>query len=209
MRRLAVFFSYLLHPVFMLTYVTAFFIFTENHFSYFMSPAKKYFLLGAVFIFSVSLPLLNVLILKRMGYIKSVSMSGASERFMPYISAIVLHSGLLYILYDLDIPFFFKFLVIVSIVVLALVFICNFFVLISAHLAAIGGCFGILAFYEFIAFMPSLWPLCICLAVAGLAGYARLYLQAHRPKEVYLGFTTGFLSSLVALYLLTYLNIFR
>jgi len=206
MRSLATFISFLLHPVFMLTYIVSFFIFTENYFSYFMSPAKKIFLLAAVFIFSVALPLLNVAILKRFGYIKSVYMSGSAERFMPYVSSIVLHGGLFYILHDLDIPFFFKFIIIASLSVLITQFICNFFTRISMHAAAMGGCLGILVFYEYISFAPVLWPLCVCLILGGLVGFSRLYLEAHTPKQLYLGFTAGFASSLLCLILLLMIN---
>jgi len=206
MRSLAVFFSYLLHPVFALTYIVAFFAFTENYFSYFMSPAKKIFLLAAVFIFSVALPLLNVAILKKMGYIKSVYMDQSAERFMPYISSLVLHGGLLYILHDLDIPFFFKFMIISSIVVLLTLFIANFFTKLSAHSASAGGCLGVLVFYEFISFAPALLPVCVCFILCGLVGFARIYLRAHTPKQVYWGFGAGFISSVLCLFLLTYLN---
>jgi hypothetical protein len=206
MRSLAVFLSYLLHPVFMLTYVMSFFIFTENYFSYFMTPAKKIFLLVAVFIFSVALPLLNVALLKRLGYIKSFYMKESAERFMPYVSSIVLHSGLFYIIHDLDIPFFFKYLVITSVSVLVVLFIVNIFTKISAHVTSLAGCFGILVFYEFISFAPVLLPLCVCLFICGLAGFARLYLQVHTPKQVYLGFVTGLASSVLCLILLLYIN---
>ncbi len=207
MRSLAVFFSYLLHPVFALTYITAFFIFTENYFSYFMSPAKKIFLLSAVFIFSVALPLLNVVILKKLGYIKNSHMNHSSERFMPYISTIVLHSGLLYILHDLDIPFFFKYIIIASVAVLFAVFIVNFFYKISAHAASMGGGLGILAFYEYISFAPTLWPLCLIVLLGGLVAFSRLYLQAHSPKEVYTGYISGFASSLLCLVFLLYIKV--
>lgn len=206
MRSLALFLSYLLHPVFALCYITAFFLFTENYFSFFMSPAKKIFLLSAVFIFSVALPLLNVAILKRLGYLRSVQMDNTSERFMPYISSLVLHAGLLYILHDLEIPFFFKFIIIASIAVLATLFVCNFFVRLSAHAAGWGGTLGILAFYEYISFAPMLWPLCLSIVLGGLVCFARLYLQAHSPKQVYTGFIAGFSGSVLCLTLMLYIN---
>jgi hypothetical protein len=206
MRSFSVFLSYLLHPVFTLTYVTTFFLFTENYFSFFMSPAKKIFLLSAVFIFSVVLPLLNITILKRLGYLKSVQMDQTSERFMPYVSSLVLHAGLLYILHDLEIPFFFKFIILASIAVLAVLFICNFFLRLSAHAAGWGGVLGIIAFYEYISFSPMLWPLCATILLAGLVCFARLHLQAHSARQVYTGFIAGFSASVLCLALMLYIN---
>ncbi len=206
MKPLAVFISYFLHPVFMLTWLTAFFVFSENYFSYFMSPAKRILLLSAVFIFSVVLPLLNTFLLKKLGYIKNIYMNTSAERTMPYISSLVLHIGLLYILHDLAIPYFFKYIIVTSIFVLAFLMIINFFSKISAHTTVIGGCFGVICFYEFISFQPLLLPLFICLILCGLSGFARLYLQAHTPRQVYTGFATGLLTSVLCLFLLIYIN---
>jgi hypothetical protein len=206
MRSVAVFLSYLLHPVFMLTWLTSFFIFTQNYFSYFMSPSKKIFLLAAVFIFSVVLPLLNTFILKRFGFIKDVYMNTSNERFMPYVSSLVLHLGLLYIIHDLAVPFFFKYLILSSVAVILSLLIINFFTKISAHATSAGGVFGVICFYEAISYSPVLLPICVCLAVCGLAGFARLYLQAHTEKQVYAGFVTGAVSSVLSLILLMISN---
>lgn len=206
MRSLALFVSYVLHPVFMLTYVTAFFLFTQNYFSYFMSPAKKIFLLAAVFIFSVALPLFNVALLKRMGYVKSLQMNDSSERFMPYVSTLILHAGLLYILHDLDIPFYFKYMIVASIAVAATTLTCNFFTRISAHAAGGGGLLAIVVFYEFISYSPELLPVCVTLGLCGLLGFARLYLRAHEPRQVYSGFAAGFASALLCLIVLLLVN---
>src|ERR1035437_7044877 len=183
----------------MLTWLTSFFLFTQNYFSFFMSPAKKIFLLAAVFIFSVILPLLNTFLLKKFGYIKSVYMNTSTERFMPYVSSLVLHAGLLYIIHDLAVPVFFKYLIITSVSVILTLLLINFFTKISAHATAVGGLFGVICFYEFISYKPLLLPICICLVIGGLSGFARLYLQAHTEKQIYKGFATGLLSSLLCL----------
>jgi hypothetical protein len=206
MRAIAVFLSYVLHPVFMLTWLTAFFVFTQNYFSYFMSPAKKIFLLAAVFIFSVALPLLNTVILKKFGYVKSIYMNTAGERLMPYVSSLVLHLGLLYILHDLAVPVFFKYLILSSVMIILSLVVINFFTKISAHATSAGGLFGVICFYEFISYQPVLLPICICLALCGLSAFSRLYLQEHTEKQVYGGFATGLLTSLVSLFLLLLSN---
>jgi hypothetical protein len=206
MRSIAVFLSYILHPVFMLTWLTAFFVFTQNYFSYFMSPAKKIFLLAAVFIFSVVLPLLNTVILKKFGYIKSVYMNTSNERFMPYVSSLVLHMGLLYIIHDLAVPTFFKYLIVTSVVVILSLLLINFFTKISAHATSAGGLFGVICFYEFISYEPILLPVCLSLVFAGLSSFGRLYLQAHSEKQVYSGFLAGMFSSLLCMFLLLYSN---
>ena len=167
---------------------------------------KKLFLLSAVLIFSVVLPMLNVFLLKKLGYIKDIENHEAGERSIPYLSTITLYAGLIYILHDLSIPGFYKQLILVSLIVMALDFLINFFTKISAHTSAIGACFGVVYFYEFISTAGDVKPVCVCLGLAGLIGFSRLYLQAHSPKQVYLGFVVGLLSSIACLTLLLFIN---
>ena len=206
MNKLVNLISYIFHPMFMLTYLTAYFLYTNNYFAFFMSPAKKLFLMGAVIIFSVILPILNMALLKKLGYIKSMQAKQANERFMPYISTITLYVGLIYILHDLAIPYFFKQLIIVSVVVIGIDFLINFFTKISAHTSAVGGCLGVIYFYQYISTSGDIKPVCLCLLVAGLIGFARLYLNEHTPKQVYGGFIVGLLSSIASLTLLFLVN---
>jgi membrane-associated phospholipid phosphatase len=206
MRNIAVALSYILHPVFMLTYLTSYFLFSVNYFSYFMSPVRKLFLLSAVFIFSAILPLLNTFALKKLGYIKNLHMSEPTERLLPYISTLILNSGLLYVLHDLPIPFFYKYLIIVSIAVLAVLLLLNFFLKVSAHTMVMGGCLGVLLFYEYVFYSSNSLVLCICLFLAGLTGFARLFLGAHKPVQVYTGYIAGLLTGILCLFLLTLFN---
>jgi membrane-associated phospholipid phosphatase len=206
MNKLVKLISYIFHPMFMLTYLMAYFLFTDNYFAFFMSPAKKIFLMGAVVIFSVILPILNMALLKKLGYIKSMQAKQANERFMPYISTITLYVGLIYILHDLAIPYFFKQLIVVSVVVIAIDFVINFFTKISAHTSAIGGCLGVIYFYQCISTSGNVTPVCLCLFIAGLIGLARLYLNAHTPRQVYAGFMVGLISSIACLTLLFLIN---
>ena len=98
MKRLAYSISYLFHPMFMLTYLITYFLFTDNYFAFFMSPVKKLFLLSAVIVFSIILPLLNMILLRKLGYIKTMHANQKNERMMPYLSTITLYIGLIYIL---------------------------------------------------------------------------------------------------------------
>ncbi|HTA62428.1 MAG TPA: phosphatase PAP2 family protein [Bacteroidia bacterium] len=206
MKKLANLISYLFHPIFMLTYLTAYFLFTNNYFAYFVPPVKKLFLMAAVVVFSVLLPLLNMVLLKKMGYIKDMQAHQSSERLMPYVSTLTLYIGLLYILHGLSLPYFFKQIILVSLLVIAADFIINFFTKISAHASAIGGCLGVIYFCEFFSTSANIIPLCICLGIAGLICFARLYLNEHSPKQVYAGFAVGLLTSLACLTLLLFVN---
>ena len=207
MKRLAYSISYIFHPMFMLTYLVTYFLFTDNYFAFFMSPVKKLFLLSAVIVFSIILPLLNMVLLRKLGYIKTMHAKQSTERLMPYLSTITLYVGLIYILQGLAIPYFYKQIILVSVIVIAVDFIINFFTKISAHASGIGGSLGIIYFYQFIFTAGDIKPICICLFIAGLIGFARLYLNEHTPKQVYGGFVIGLLASVACLTLLLFVNL--
>jgi len=207
MKKLADTISYVFHPVFMLTYLITYFLFTDNYFSFFMSPVKKLFLIGAVLVFSVILPFLNMVLLRKLGYIKSMQAKQSNERLMPYLSTITLYVVLIYILHDLAIPYFYKQIILVSVIVIAIDFILNFFTKISAHASGIGGSLGVIYFYQLISTNGDIKPICICLLIAGLIGFARLYLHEHTPKQVYAGFLVGLLASVACLTLLLFVNL--
>jgi membrane-associated phospholipid phosphatase len=158
-------------------------------------------------VFSVILPLLNMVLLKKMGYIKNMQANQKKERFMPYLSTITLYIGLIYILQGLAIPYFYKQIILVSIIVIAIDFILNFFTKISTHASGIGGSLGVIYFYQFISTNGDIKPICFCLLIAGLIGFARLYLHEHTPKQVYGGFIIGLFASVACLTLLLFVNL--
>lgn len=207
MKKLAYSISYVFHPMLMLTYLITYFLFTDNYFAFFMSSVKKLFLLSAVIVFSVFLPLLNMILLRKLGYIKTLHAKQSKERLMPYLSTITLYVGLIYILQGLAIPYFYKQIILVSAIVILIDFIINFFTKISAHASGIGGCLGVIYFYQFVSTAGDIKPICFCLVIAGLIGFARLYLHEHTPKQVYSGFLVGLLASLACLTLLLFVNL--
>ena len=206
MRTLANIISYVFHPMFMLTYIMAYFLYSNNYFAFFVSPIKKIFLMSAVVVFSVILPILNMVLLKKLGYVKSMQANQANERFIPYVSTITLYLGLIYILHDLSIPYFFKQLILVSLIVIAVDFLINFFTKISAHTSAIGGSLGMIYFYQYISSNGDIIPICVCFLIGGLIAFSRLYLNQHTPKQVYTGFTMGLLTSIACLTLFLIVN---
>ena len=62
-----------------------------------------------------------------------------------------------------------------------------------------GGLVGALAGLGVVLPTNMLPWLSLGLLIAGLVGYARLQLNAHQPKEVYVGFFTGFFCEYLAI----------
>jgi membrane-associated phospholipid phosphatase len=85
-----------------------------------------------------------------------------------------------------------------------LVTVITFFFKISAHTTGTAGVLGCLIAIH-LKYIDSMlfWPIVVALVLHGIVSSARLYLNTHDPKEVYLGAVLGFVVNFGAIYLLT------
>ena len=72
---------------------------------------------------------------------------------------------------------------------------------ISAHMIGIGGIIGLVFTLAFLYHIDTMGYLMLAILLAGLAGFARLSLNVHTPKQVYLGFLLGFSTTLLTIFL--------
>ncbi|MBS1647422.1 MAG: hypothetical protein JST67_08795 [Bacteroidetes bacterium] len=186
--------SFVFHPIFMLSYVVVYFTFSNTPVAHFIPLREKNILLALTLLFSVIIPLLNIFILKKIGFLHDFKMQEAKQRIVPYISTMMLYFGLVYLFDNMHAILLFKQIAMVSLCIVFVDFVFNFFIKISAHASAIGGCLGIFYYYEKIfSINETLTTICGCLLLFGIVGSARLYLEAHTPKQLYAGFFIGFL----------------
>lgn len=147
---------------------------------------------GANFI----VPMLLVLLLKKMGLIQDVGLNGRKERFIPYVITIICMSGTGIFLYakmaPLWVAMFFAGGALAGLVNL----IVNFWWKISAHAAGIAGIVAMLI--QITKEGPTIgsmtWWIVGSIIVAGLLGSARIWLGRHTLMQVLAGTAVGFLS---------------
>lgn len=158
-----------------------------------------------IFCFTFVLPAINLILFKYFGNISSLLMETRQERIVPF-TFISLTYILVTFLFFFKLPFsdsFNKLMIVVTLLVVSAT-IATFFAKVSVHSLALWGLLGVLL------------PLCrasegmtmvlvtgLVFVVAGVVMSARLYLDAHTPKEVLAGSAIGFavgLSSMVVLY---------
>lgn len=190
---IARFISYLFHPLLMPSYGFLIVFFTKNYISLFTPINFKLYVLGVTFLFTFLLPLLNALILFKLGKIKSLSMNNASERSMPYLGAVIYYFALYYLLdhSEVIIPLF-KALILGAAASVTLTFLINFKWKISAHMTGVGGVAGAVLGIFYRLQIDMLLILLVIIFVSGIIAYARLKLRAHSPTQVYTGFLVGF-----------------
>lgn len=141
------------------------------------------------------IPMITILGLRLSGTLKSIHMADLKDRATPFTITSIYYLLTVYLLYEqrqFD-PILWQVLGIItlSIVILTLV---TFYWKMSAHMTGMGGLIATVLFLglKFPAFQP-LYYLLSSLVLAGLVGTVRLYLEAHKPIEIYVGLLFGFI----------------
>lgn len=185
--------SYVFHPLLMATYgcIIVFFGLSNSIYFIFTPLRVKMVITLTVLAFTFLLPVLNLLILYKMNYISSLKIDNGKERTFPLLITAFCYFGLFYLVYDFNIWPAIKLFILGGGICIFFATIINLWWKISAHMIGIGGMFGTLLALSLFLQMPIFMALSACILIAGCIGFARLYLKAHNPAQVYTGFAFG------------------
>ncbi len=197
----AQFISYIAHPGLMpLVGVVFVLLLTPQY----IDQAVFFIALLYVFLGTYLFPFILILVLRKIGLLNSLHMQNASERRLPYVTA-----GLFYFitsqsLRNFPIPDSISAYLLSGVIIL---FVCLLFlskIKISIHMAGVGALLGLAIYTSYSFGLQFLLFIAALVLLAGLVGTSRLFLKAHTPSEVYIGFFLGLLTSLGSLtYLLS------
>lgn len=183
--------STLLHPIVVPTIgVMLYFLVTPLNFI----KEQRFYILSLVFIITYLVPLLILIIFKRLKVIKSYKVETIKERKLPVLLMIFLFFLLaqsmnnLY-LKDLALLFY------STCLGLFVIFVFFYFQKkISIHLLSLGTALGFFLTLSITYEQSFLLEVIGIILISGLLGSSRLYLKAHTHKEVFSGFFVGILS---------------
>ncbi|MCD6068611.1 MAG: putative rane protein [Bacteroidetes bacterium] len=208
---LATVISYIFHPLFVAAYGFSILLFTKNYFSYFFPLNVKLLLLAMTISFTCFLPVFNLYVLKRLKLITSLYLDNGKERTFPYVITSMFYLGMAYLIRDFHIPGIYISFLVGAAATILLTAIINLKWKISAHMMGIGGLAGSILAVSLILGQNFLMWFCFIILAAGLTGFARLELNAHTPKQVYVGFSLGMLTTfflLIGAYIINLHTIF-
>lgn len=195
------FLSYLLHPLFIPAYVTAFllwwhpFAFTGAH------QGEKLRILLSVIVNTTMFPAVVVALLKQLGFIESIQLESQKDRIIPIIASMTFYFWAFYVSKNIPgiSPLLTHFLLgtfLSSILTLLL----NIKMKISLHAIAAGG----LALFMLIHSLDGTRTMGLFTAIACLLSalmlMARLWSSNHTQSEIYMGWIAGALSMWIAFY---------
>jgi hypothetical protein len=192
--------SYVFHPLFIPVYLLLLIVKTQSYlFAAFSGWQKTLFIIrfGVIYIM---FPLVSVLLLKALGFIKSIHLKTQRDRIIPYVVCMIYYWWMWYVLYNQ--PEFPKDCVILSLTIfLASVggLMANIRMKVSMHAMAAG---VMAAFVMLLGFSEDVnFGVYISLSIllAGIISTARLIDGNHTTKEIYWGLFIGIFSLLISI----------
>ncbi|ALI98727.1 hypothetical protein [Rufibacter tibetensis] len=193
--RFATVLSVLFHPLLLPTYLFSLLLYylPPEVFSY--PPEGRRLIVLLVFILTFLLPVFGTLLMQQAGLISSITLDDRTDRRWPLLIAATCYTVLTVVFYQIS--FFDNLFFLIMAVITASVYatlVINQFWKISAHSIGVGGTLGILVLLH--GWLPEgylLYPVTVGCVICGAVIAARLALGAHNSKQVYTGFSLGFL----------------
>jgi len=183
--------SAVFHPLLMTTYL---FLLLTYFLPVILQPAQPSpWIILLIFVTTFALPAVNFLLLRLTGSIRDLTMPHRHQRILPFIfiSAIYVFVTVMFY-WKFPIPNLLRLMMIVSAMVVFAT-VVTFFYKISVHSLAMWGAVGMMLPMNKVSEVGSLLiPTVIVIVIAGLVMSARLALDAHTPREVLVGSTSGF-----------------
>jgi hypothetical protein len=191
--------SFIFHPLFIPSYITAFILYADPYAFAAMSEKAKIFKLISVVFSTAFLPLFSVALMKQLGFVSSIMLRTQRDRIIPYIVSMIFYFWAWYVSKNLhDSPALTAMLLAVFLSCIAGM-MANIYYKISMHGIAVGALFILfiwMAFNGTVAF--GSW-LAVATLITGLVCTARLIVSDHTGFEIYSGVLAGAICQLVAI----------
>ena len=220
LRYTALLFSFVMHPIFIITYMLILLILINPYLFGVSSigdfEVKK--LILVIFLMTVFIPGFAIGMMKAVGLVNSVHMNEREERYGPFIATGIFYLATFrYLLYYPQVPLAFKIFVLGSCIGLFVAFFINLWSKISLHAVGMGGLIGMIVItmalfsYDSVMIPMSVFGtlhvstvilLMAGIILAGIVGTSRLILEAHEPIDLYGGYMVGFITQFIGLYFL-------
>ncbi len=192
MKQFSKLFSIVFHPLLMPS-IGLFLIFNIGSHITYVPIAVKRIIYITVFVSSCLLPISIIPMLLALKQIKTIYLKSRKERVWPmFITGLFFFVGFYFLSLIPAVPAFILKYISATIIAVYASLIITFYWKISIHMVGIGGLAGGLLAFVFMLGIDLHLLMSVILAVAGLLGVARLYLDAHTPAQVYAGFMLGF-----------------
>lgn len=193
------FISIIFHPLFIPGYITAFLLYLHPFSFAGETDWYKTIKLLSILISTAFFPAFTILLLKMLGFAKSITLDSQKDRIIPIIASMIYYFWIFYVSKNQpdNPPELVEMLCAVFISsIIALT--ANNFIKISLHTMAMGVLATFFVFMAWGSMIPMALPLAAAFLVAGLVGTARFMASDHSVQEIVWGYIGGIVSMVIA-----------
>ncbi|MBK9330620.1 MAG: hypothetical protein IPM95_15280 [Sphingobacteriales bacterium] len=190
--------SYLFHPLAIPAWMALFLLYS-NPFSFAGMPAGV--VIAIVFINTFMFPAISILLMRKLGFIDSLSMPDNKQRIIPLVATIVFYVWAYLAMRKTNFPYMMMIFMMGALVSLFISFVINVFYKLSLHMVGISGALMAVMTMLFFSQTDVSYFFLIMVVLTGAIASARLYLGAHTLQEVYAGFIIGIFGQMLGLFL--------
>jgi hypothetical protein len=158
-----------------------------------LQPEMVWFYVLFIFSTTALVPMLAVAVLKLSGRVQSIMLEEQEERNIPYLVTAMMYLFDYYFLSQLHSSAAIRAYLLACASIVVVVVIINHFYKISVHAASLGALAGIVVTLIPYALWDIRWLLAFVVIATGATLSARLFMNAHTPKQLWSGWLLGFL----------------
>jgi hypothetical protein len=199
-KRIAHIISYITHPL--LVPLLGLMVITHSGtYAADLDPRLSRFIFLSVFLLTCLLPMTLLPFYFYTKLIKSIHLSERRERVIPLYVTLVFYLMAYFLVRNLPVSHVYQRFLFSACVSVLFIIALNYFWKVSAHMVGWGGLVGLISSLSVRFNTDLMLFLIIGLFFAGIAAFARLRLDAHKPVHVYSGFLVGYFTILAIFFL--------
>jgi len=198
MKQTANIISYLLHPLLLPTYAFVIIILFNPYMFNNLTDKNIMELFTRIFFNTFIFPLIVIVIMWRLKFVKNLYMTTQKERILPYLTVSFFFMWTYLVFKNSPLPQILATMLLGASLAVFISFFINIFLKLSMHTVGIGSFLGLILGLTSISSHNLTLLLMVVILISGLVGSIRLWLGSHKPKEIYAGYFVGLLAQLIA-----------
>jgi len=199
-RAIAHFFSVVFHPLFIPLIAAWFLAFWQPGYFTGISPHDKTMIVIRVGYNTIFYPTLTVLLLKALGFIKSIFLKTQRERIVPYIATNIFYFWMFLVFRNQpEVPVILTSFIFGIFLASSAALIANIYFKISMHALGFGSLCGLMLIIIFSGFTYAVFLMAMLVfLITGIVCTSRLIVSDHKPFDIYSGICIAIFCQLVS-----------
>lgn len=194
------FFSFIFHPLFIPLIAAWFLAFLQPGYFTGISPHDKVLIVIRVGYNTIFYPALTVLLLKALGFIKSIFLKTQRERIVPYIATNIFYFWMFLVFHNQpEVPVILTSFMFGAFLASSAALIANIYFKISMHALGVGSLCGLMLIIIFSGFTYAVFlTAMLVFLITGIVCTSRMIVSDHKPVEIYSGLIIAILCQLIS-----------